>query len=98
MLWRLVLSALKDDTLDEDRRLAILARGAAQLAAHRLPDGRRPTSEDVVRAAFEEFAVVIDAAQARTALRHQEESSRRRKEGPHHQEEGPRREAWGQES
>ncbi|TXS74524.1 hypothetical protein EAO76_15290 [Streptomyces sp. sk2.1] len=69
MLWRLVLAALQDDTLDEERRLAILARGAARLAAHRLPEGRRPTADDVMRVAFEEFAVVIDAAQARTALR-----------------------------
>ncbi|WP_240981796.1 MULTISPECIES: hypothetical protein [unclassified Streptomyces] len=68
MLWRLVLTALGDETLDEDRRLAILARGAAELAARRTCGGEGPTVDDVVRLAFEEFAVVIDAAQARTAL------------------------------
>ncbi|MFE7619109.1 hypothetical protein, partial [Streptomyces sp. NPDC057496] len=66
MLWRLVLAALQDGTLDEGRRLAILARGAARLAAHRLPEGRSPTPDDVMRVAFEEFAVVIDADRART--------------------------------
>ncbi|MFI6874099.1 hypothetical protein ACIBL6_11720 [Streptomyces sp. NPDC050400] len=71
MLWRQALAALQDGTLDADERLAVVARGAARLASHRLPGGQRPTCDEVVRVAFEEFAVVIDAGQARKALRHQ---------------------------
>ncbi|MGW2179121.1 hypothetical protein ACWCXX_13715 [Streptomyces sp. NPDC001732] len=71
MLWRLVLTALKDETLDEAQRVAIVARGAAQLAAHRLPEGQQPTCDDVMRVAFEEFALVLNATQARTALHQQ---------------------------
>lgn len=76
MLWRQVLAALKDHTLDEDQRLAIVARGAAQLAAHRLPEGQQPTPDHVMRVAFEEFAMVIDATQAHAALREQRRASR----------------------
>ncbi|AVI00238.1 hypothetical protein C5L38_34875 (plasmid) [Streptomyces sp. WAC00288] len=68
-LWRQVLAALNDDTLDDAERERVLARGAAQLAARRAPEGRRATPEQVMEAAFREFSLLIDADTARAALR-----------------------------
>ncbi|MGW3820158.1 hypothetical protein [Streptomyces sp. NPDC005046] len=68
-LWRQVLAALSDTTLDDAEREAIVARGAAQLAARRTPEGQQATPEAVVAVAFEEFALLLDADQARVALR-----------------------------
>ncbi|MFF5933162.1 hypothetical protein [Streptomyces sp. NPDC012508] len=69
-LWRQVLSALHDDSLDDAEREAIVARGAAQLAARRAPEGHQPTPDDVMGIAFSEFAILLDADTARTALNH----------------------------
>ncbi len=41
-LWRQILTALTDDTLDDAEREQLLARGAAQLAVRRTPEGHRP--------------------------------------------------------
>ncbi|MGW8700153.1 hypothetical protein ACWGOK_24960 [Streptomyces eurythermus] len=68
-LWRQVLAALNDDTLDDATREQILARGAAQLAVRRAPAGHEPTPDEVMAAAFSEFSLLIDAEQARAALR-----------------------------
>ncbi|MEU5061238.1 MULTISPECIES: hypothetical protein [unclassified Streptomyces] len=67
-LWRQALAALNDDTLDDAEREAILARGAAQLAVRRAPEGRA-TPREVMVVAFEEFSLLLDADQARAALR-----------------------------
>ncbi|MFI6967284.1 hypothetical protein [Streptomyces sp. NPDC050255] len=40
-LWRQVLAALNDTTLDDTEREAIVARGAAQLAVRHAPRGSR---------------------------------------------------------
>ncbi|GAA2639768.1 hypothetical protein GCM10010425_50090 [Streptomyces spororaveus] len=68
-LWRQVLAALNDTTLDDAERERIVARGAAQLAAHRAPEGQQATPDEVMATAFREFALLIDAETARTALR-----------------------------
>ncbi|MGA5065588.1 hypothetical protein ACPB9E_17830 [Streptomyces exfoliatus] len=68
-LWRQILSALQDDTLDDTEREAVLARGAAQLAARRSPEGKQPTPEEVMAVALQEFSLLIDADQAHAALR-----------------------------
>ncbi|MBA0050735.1 hypothetical protein E0L36_07445 [Streptomyces sp. AJS327] len=68
-LWRQVLAALNDDSPDDGERAATLAFGAAHLAARRKPEGRPPTPDDVMAVAFEEFSLLIDADQARAALR-----------------------------
>ncbi|MFI5987757.1 hypothetical protein ACIBEA_43755 [Streptomyces sp. NPDC051555] len=68
-LWRQVLAALNDHSLDTAERDAILARGAAHLAARRTPEGKRTTHEEVMAVAFEEFGILLDTHQARTALR-----------------------------
>lgn len=68
-LWRQVLAALNDTTLDDADREGIVARGAAQLAVRRAPDGQQATPEAVVAVAFEEFGLLLDIDQARTALR-----------------------------
>ncbi|MER0445740.1 hypothetical protein ABR738_14415 [Streptomyces sp. Edi4] len=68
-LWRQVLAALNDPALDDAERERIVARGAAQLAAHRAPAGQQPTPEAVMAVALHEFALVLDVDQARTALR-----------------------------
>ncbi|CUW33402.1 MULTISPECIES: hypothetical protein [Streptomyces] len=68
-LWRQVLAALTDDTLDDDTRERIVARGAAQLAVRRAPEGEPPTADAVMDVAFHEFALLLTADQARTALR-----------------------------
>ncbi|MGW7414781.1 hypothetical protein [Streptomyces sp. NPDC054863] len=68
-LWRQVLAALTDDTLDDDDRAAVVAHGAAQIATGCADRGQPPTVEEVMTVAFEEFALLIDADQARTALR-----------------------------
>ncbi|GHE26030.1 hypothetical protein [Streptomyces hydrogenans] len=68
-LWRQVLAALKDTSLDDAERGAIVARGAAQLATRRAPEGQRATPEAVMAVALEEFALLIDADQACVALR-----------------------------
>ncbi|MFI1769766.1 hypothetical protein ACH41H_48420 [Streptomyces sp. NPDC020800] len=68
-LWRQVLAALNDTTLDDAEREAIVARGAAQLAGRRAPEGQRATPEAVMAVAFDEFALLLDADQARAALR-----------------------------
>ncbi|MFV0138132.1 hypothetical protein ACLGIH_34130 [Streptomyces sp. HMX87] len=68
-LWRQVLAPLNDDTLDDAERGQIVARGAAQLAVRRAPEGQHPTPDEVMALAFEEFALLLDADQARDALR-----------------------------
>lgn len=68
-LWRQILAALNDTTLDHADREAIVALGAAQLAIHRAPDGQCVTPEEVMTVALQEFSLLIDADQARTALR-----------------------------
>ncbi|MER6599732.1 hypothetical protein ACWDBC_08335 [Streptomyces parvus] len=68
-LWRQVLAALNGDTLDDAEREAIVARGAAQLAARRAPEGQPVTPDAVMDTAFHEFALLLTAEQARTALR-----------------------------
>lgn len=68
-LWRQVLAALTDDTLDDAARERIVARGAAQIAVRRAPKGRQPTADDVMTVAYEEFSLLLDADQARAALR-----------------------------
>ncbi|MFJ8752221.1 hypothetical protein ACIREO_23235 [Streptomyces sp. NPDC102441] len=68
-LWRQVLAALNDSTLDDAARERIVARGAAQLAVRRTPDGQQAAPEAVIATAAEEFGILLDAGQARTALR-----------------------------
>lgn len=68
-LWRQVLAALNDTSLNDTEREAIVARGAAHLATRRAPQGQRATPKAVMAVAFEEFALLLDADQARTALR-----------------------------
>ncbi|MGW0604093.1 hypothetical protein [Streptomyces sp. NPDC002640] len=68
-LWRQVLAALTDDTLDDAEREAIVARGAAQLAVRRAPEGQQPTADEVMALAYEEFNLLLDADQAHAALR-----------------------------
>ncbi|MFJ8802867.1 hypothetical protein [Streptomyces sp. NPDC102487] len=68
MLWRQVLAALTDDTLEDAEREQILAHGAAQLAIRRTPDGRQPTPQQVLDTAFHEFALLLTVDQARAAL------------------------------
>ncbi|MFI8872250.1 hypothetical protein [Streptomyces sp. NPDC055243] len=55
--------------LDDAERKSIVARGAAQLAARRTPEGQPATPEQVMAVEFEEFALLLAADQARTALR-----------------------------
>ncbi len=69
-LWRQVLAALCDDSLDDATREEIIARGAAQLAIRRAPQGVQATPDDVMRIAFEEFSTLLDNDAARKALRH----------------------------
>ncbi|MFJ4879582.1 hypothetical protein ACIP93_30880 [Streptomyces sp. NPDC088745] len=67
-LWRQVLAAL-NDTLGDTEHEEILACGAAQLTVRRAPDDQQPTPDDMVARAFSEFALLLDADQARAALR-----------------------------
>ncbi|WP_329331234.1 hypothetical protein OG866_00385 [Streptomyces sp. NBC_00663] len=67
--WRALLAGLQDRDLDDTAREAIVARAAVRLAADRAAGGRRPTIEEIVSIAREEFAVIIDAAQAKAARR-----------------------------
>ncbi|MFI1717520.1 hypothetical protein [Streptomyces litmocidini] len=60
---------LTDDALDDAARERIVARGAAQLAARRAPEGRQATPDAVRAVAFEEFALLLDGDTARAALR-----------------------------
>jgi hypothetical protein len=66
--WRDILAALQNDTLDDIEREELVALAAARLAYDRGPAGRRPTAQDVMTVAREEFAVFIGAGQARAAL------------------------------
>ncbi|WP_031146636.1 hypothetical protein [Streptomyces erythrochromogenes] len=66
-LWRQVLAALAHDTLGDAEREAIVARGAAQLAIRRIPEGQQPTPDAVLDVAFKEFALLLDTDQARAA-------------------------------
>ncbi|MCZ0984377.1 hypothetical protein O1L60_47330 [Streptomyces diastatochromogenes] len=68
-LWRQVLAALSDDTLDDATREAIVARGAAQLAVRRAPEGQQATPDAVLDTAFHEFSLLLTVEQAREALR-----------------------------
>lgn len=68
-LWRQLLTALNDPALDDATREQIVARGAAQLATRRVPQGQQATPHEVMAVAFEEFALLLDADQARAALR-----------------------------
>lgn len=68
-LGRQVLAALNDDSLDDAEREKIVARGAAQLAARRAPEGQHPSPEAVMAVAYGEFALLLGADQARAALR-----------------------------
>ncbi|MEU9700164.1 hypothetical protein [Streptomyces sp. NPDC047981] len=67
-LWRQVLAALNDDTLDDAAREQMVARGAAQLAVRRTPEGQQPAPDEVMAVSFEEFALLLDVEQARAAL------------------------------
>ncbi|GAA3487870.1 hypothetical protein GCM10018987_19510 [Streptomyces cremeus] len=67
-LWRQVLAAL-NDTLGDTEREEILACGAVQLTVRRASDDQQPTPDDMVARAFSEFALLLDADQARAALR-----------------------------
>jgi hypothetical protein len=62
-LRRQILTVLKDDTLDDPERAALVAHGAAQQARR----GRQPTPNEVMTVAFQEFTLVIDADQTRAA-------------------------------
>lgn len=68
-LWRQVLAALSDDTLDDATGEEIVARGAAQLAVRRAPEGQQATPEAVLDTAFHEFSLLLTVEQAREALR-----------------------------
>ncbi|MFF8610979.1 hypothetical protein ACF06X_34300 [Streptomyces sp. NPDC015346] len=68
-LWRRVLTALADESLDDAERERILALGAAHLVRTRCKQEHEPTVEDVMTAAFHEFALLLDADTARAALR-----------------------------
>ncbi|MFF3728518.1 hypothetical protein ACFYYM_39910 [Streptomyces erythrochromogenes] len=67
-LWRQVLAALTDDTLDDAEREAIVALGAAQLAARRAPEDQHPTADAVMDTSFHEFILLLTADQAHAAL------------------------------
>ncbi|MEV6733748.1 MULTISPECIES: hypothetical protein [unclassified Streptomyces] len=67
-LWREVLAALADDSLDDGSREQVLARGAAHLDANRATQAEPASVEDVMRIAFEEFCLLLDSETARTAL------------------------------
>ncbi|WP_416960663.1 hypothetical protein [Streptomyces sp. Agncl-13] len=62
-LRRQILTVLKDDAVDATERAALVAHDAGRQARR----GRQPTSSEVMAVAFEEFALVIDADQARAA-------------------------------
>ncbi|WP_424862725.1 hypothetical protein [Streptomyces sp. MMS24-I29] len=66
-LWRQVLAALNDDTLDDAAREQIVARGAAQLAVRRTPAGQQTAPDEVLDLAFRSSPSSFD--QARAALR-----------------------------
>ncbi|WP_327378849.1 hypothetical protein OG393_33590 (plasmid) [Streptomyces sp. NBC_01216] len=68
-LWRQVLAALSDDTLDDSTREEIVARGAAQLAVRRAPEGQQATPQAVLDTAFHGFNLLLTVEQAREALR-----------------------------
>jgi hypothetical protein len=68
-LWRQVLAALHDGTLDDGERERILAHGAAELATHRAAQGTQATPQEVMAVAFAEFSLLLDADQACLALR-----------------------------
>ncbi|MDJ0467133.1 hypothetical protein [Streptomyces sp. H27-C3] len=67
-IWRQVLSALSGEGHDDADRERLLALGAAELA-HARSTGEPVTTQDVQRIAYEEFSLLIDDTQARTALR-----------------------------
>ena len=67
-LWRQVLAALTDDTLDDAEREAIVACGAAQLAMRRAPEGQQVNPNAVLDTAFHEFNLLLTAEQGRAAL------------------------------
>ncbi|MGQ4442291.1 hypothetical protein ACN6LI_008104 [Streptomyces violaceoruber] len=67
-IWRKLLTALKDDRLDEAERDVLLAQASVRIAADRCAPTRRPTADEVVTVAREEFAALIDPGQARAAL------------------------------
>ncbi|MGC0334804.1 hypothetical protein RKD23_007794 [Streptomyces sp. SAI-170] len=66
--WQQYLAALYEDGLDGTSRAAILALGAARLAVNRALQGQVPTTQDVISVAFREFALPLDADEARQAL------------------------------
>ncbi|THA77373.1 hypothetical protein E6R60_07290 [Streptomyces sp. A0642] len=66
--WRQLLTGLQDNSLNDVERETLVARAAVRLAADRGPKGRRPTIEEVVAIAREEFAVILDAGVAGSAL------------------------------
>lgn len=55
-IWRKLLTALKDDRLDEAERDVLLAQAAVRIAADRCAPTRRPTADEVVTVAREEFS------------------------------------------
>ncbi|WP_408907195.1 hypothetical protein [Streptomyces cavernicola] len=67
-LWRQVLIVLKDESLDHTTRTAVLTRAATTLAAHRAPEGSRPTVDDVIAVARAEFGIVLTAAEVNESL------------------------------
>lgn len=66
--WRKILAVLKDDSLNAAEPKAIVARAAARVAADRGTAGHRPRFEEALSTAREEFAVHVDARQARAGL------------------------------
>ncbi|OEJ29129.1 hypothetical protein AR457_00475 [Streptomyces agglomeratus] len=67
-MWKRVLAAYTTDRYPQHDREQLLARGAAELAHTRSPGGRAATVKDVQRVAREEFGLLLDERQARTAL------------------------------
>lgn len=68
-IWRQVLSALAGEGHDDVERERLLALGAAEPAHARRTGDQPATTADVQRITFEEFSLLIDDQQARSALR-----------------------------
>ncbi|GGX41969.1 hypothetical protein [Streptomyces chryseus] len=67
-VWQRVLATYTADRYPQHDREQLLALGAAELAHTRSPGGPAATVGDAQRVAREEFDLLIDEHQARTAL------------------------------
>jgi hypothetical protein len=67
-LWRQVLDALSDDTLDDATREAIVP-AAPPSSPSVAREGQQATPEAVLDTAFHEFSLLLTVEQARDALR-----------------------------